>query len=200
MPELMLLSNPRRRRGGKKTVSRKRRTSARKSSKRRSSRKSLAFRSNPIRLGRSGGMVGRAINQQLVPAAKMAGGALAVDIAFGYLGRFIPAQFSAGVLRHVTKAVGAIALSAVAANFIKGSTANEMAKGALTVTLHDAAKELLAASVPGVPLGFYTSGYVAPAARLGMYRRRSSLGYYTENNVTDLQSARRSSRRVGIGQ
>ena len=195
MALLQLVSNPAKRRGRKKKTSSKKRRTAKRSVARRSSRKSLKLRSNPIRLGGSG-FVSRAVNQQLVPAAKQAAGALAVDVAFGYAGSFIPAQFTTGALRHVTKAVGAIALSAVAANFIKGSTANEMAKGALTVVLHDAAKELMAASMPGIPLGFFSSGYVAtPMARLGGFRRRS-LGMLQPSNVMDFSAA--SSRRVGI--
>lgn len=194
MALLQLVSNPsKRRRGRKKTASGKRRKSAKRSTAKRSSRrKSLKFRSNPIR---TRGMMNRVVDQQLIPAAKQAAGALAVDVAFGYLGAYIPAQLSTGVLRHVTKAAGAILLSAVASNFVKSSTANEMAKGALTVTLHDAAKEILAGTLPGVPLGFFTSGYVTPPARLGASRRRS-LGMYQSASVTDLASAR--NQRIGI--
>lgn len=199
MPQLMLVSNPSKRRKSarKKSVSKRRKSSG--SSRRRASRrKSLTFRSNPIRVR---GMMSRVVDQQLMPAAKQAAGALAVDVVFGYIGSYLPAQLSTGALRHMTKAAGAIVLSAVAANFVKSSTANEMAKGALTVTIHDAAKELLASAVPGVPLGFYTSGVVTPPARLSGRLRRSSLGYFqTPSNVTPFPSSLGRSRRIGIGQ
>jgi hypothetical protein len=198
MAQLMLVSNPSKRRksASKKTASRRRKSAKRKTSSRRSSR-SLTFKRNPIR-ARS--LMNRVLDQQLMPAAKQAAGALAVDVAFGYLGSFIPAQLSTGALRHVTKAAGAIVLSAIAANFVKSSTANEMAKGALTVTLHDAAKEMIAASVPGVPLGFYASGVLTPPARLGMFRRRSSLSMYESagSNVMNFPTAMGAGRR-GIG-
>lgn len=172
----MLLVNPKKRRR-KKSAARKvasnpkKRRSSRKRKASASGRKrrSISFRRNPLRIG--GGMVNRVINNQLKPAAIQAGGALAVDVAFGYLGGYLPPALSSGMLRHVTKAAGAILLSTVAANVIKSSTANEMAKGALTVVLHDVGKELAAQFAPSLPLSYYGS---SPVLRLSAYTRRRS--------------------------
>lgn len=204
MAQLMLVSNPaKRRKSSRKKSTGKRRSTAKRSASRRSSSrrksKSLTFRSNPIR---SRGLMGRVVDGQLMPAVKMAAGALAVDVGFGYLNSYLPPALSVGAVRHITKAVGAILLSVVASKFVNASTANEMAKGALTVVFHDAAKEVLGNTMPGVPLGFYTSGYVTAPPRLGAYRSRKSLGFYQgANNVSPFPSTVMAGarKRIGIG-
>jgi hypothetical protein len=188
MPQLMLVNPAKRRKSRKKTSSRKRRSRVRRnpvkravarrspSKARRVSRRK--YRRNPIKIG-GRGMLKRTINQQVMPAVTQAGGALAVDLGYGYLSGYLPAMLTTGMARHATKGVMAVLLSTIAANFVKSSTANAMAVGALTVTIHDAAKEVLATAAPQLPLGYYNPGYVQslsyypsttlPGAGLGEY-------------------------------
>lgn len=173
--KVLLVNKARRKttRKRKSTASRTRSKPRRKVAKRRasSSRSVRRVRRNPIG---GGGIVNRTIERQLKPAAIQAAGALGVDVAFGYLGGYLPAQFSTGMLRHLTKGIGAVLLSTIAANFVRSSTANEIAKGSLTVTIHGALTEAAQQFAPAVPLGYFS-----PAPVL---RRSSALGVYTRAN------------------
>jgi len=174
----LMLVNPRKRKPARRKATSKRKTTAKRRTspvkrrtsvaKRRStSAKRRTYKRNPS----ARGMLNRVLERQVKPAAVQAAGALAVDIAYGFLNRFIPAQFTEGPLRHLTRGVGAIGISAVAANFVKQSWANEMAKGSLTVVMHDAAKEAIGGVMPQLPLGYYS-----PAMTTGM-------GYYAESGA-----------------
>lgn len=175
---LLVNKSPRKKRRKSTAASRKK---TRTVSRRRAApkRKARTYRRNPI----GGGMVNRVIERQLKPAAIQAGGALAVDVAFGYLGSYLPAQLTTGMVRHFTKGVGAVLLSTLAANFVRSSTANDMAKGALTVILHDTLKESLQTFAPQLPLGYFSP---APVLR----NSNRSLGLYTRaGNRSGMPSA-----------
>lgn len=88
-----------------------------------------------------------------------AGGALALDIAWGFLP--IPVNFKMGPMRHIAKAAGAIGLGFVADMAASRKTAMDMTNGALTVILHDAMRDAVSTFAPQVPLGFYNAGYDA---------------------------------------
>lgn len=127
----------------------------------------------------------RGINAMFVPAMIGAGGALALDVAFGYLP--IPANLAAGPLKHIVKAAGAVALSIIAGKVTKKSTAEAMGVGALTVIAHDMAKELVAKLAPSVKmdgvglyvhgLGYYSPGMPAGSAQQSL-PAPASMGLY----------------------
>lgn len=124
-------------------------------------RRRVARRRNPINGG---------ISRMVMPAVTGAAGALALDVAFGYLP--IPATLKAGPLRHIVKAAGAIGLSIIAGKVVKKSTAEAMGIGALTVIAHDMAKEAVTKFAPQVKMdgvGLYVNGmgYYNPAMPAG---------------------------------
>ena len=129
---------------------------------------------NPRRRTRTPrGMIQNIVQKQLQPAAIQASGAIGLDVVYGYFGNFIPAQLNTGMIRHVTKGVVALGIGFVASNFVKNQTANEMAKGALTVTMHDAFKEALQQWMPAIPLG--DVGYYNPSP---VYNANNGVGYF----------------------
>lgn len=111
-------------------------------------------RRNPIR---AAGL----IPNLFMPAATAAAGALALDVAFGYLP--IPANLKTpGPVSIITKSAGAILLTMIAGKVVSKSTAQAMGVGALTVILHDAAKAFIMKSMPTLKLdglGYYSAGY-----------------------------------------
>jgi hypothetical protein len=128
------------------------------------------------------GMVQNIIARQLQPAAIQAGGAIGLDVIYGYFGNFIPAQLNQGMLRHVTKGVVALGMGFVVSNFVKNATANEMSKGALTVVMHDAFKEALTQWMPAIPLGdvgYYNPSpvYEPQSQNMGYFETETGSGY-----------------------
>lgn len=105
------------------------------------------------------------------PAAAAAVGALALDIAFGYLP--IPANLKTGPLNLLTKTAGAVALSMIAGKVVNKAAGQQMGIGALTVVLHDAAKAFIAQSMPALKMdgiGYYSAGYpVGGYEGMGVY-------------------------------
>lgn len=95
------------------------------------------------------------VNGQLIPAAQGAAGALALDLALGYLP--IPENFKTGALRHVTKGLLAVGIGMGVEKLTSRAAGRAATLGALTVVLHDAAREGVAAFVPSVKLGEYLS-------------------------------------------
>lgn len=148
----MLLVNPRRRRARKK-VTRKRRRNPVRAVRRRAApvkrRRRVARRSNPSFRAAN-------VKQSLTVAAHGATGAIALDMALAYLP--VPAQLKGGMVGRIVKGAGAIALGVVAANFVKASTAQRMAEGALTVQMTGLFKEVIGNFAPGINLGMYESG------------------------------------------
>jgi hypothetical protein len=89
-------------------------------------------------------------------------GALALDVALGFIP--VPANWKAGMLGWVTKAIGAVGIGMAWNMFGSASTAAKMTEGALTVMIHGALRDVVATNLPAVPLG--------------MYQEMSGLGYY----------------------
>lgn len=135
---------------------------------------------NPRRRMGVQGMARRIMRNQVQPAMVQASGALLLDIGYGYFGSYIPAQFNTGMLRHATKGVIAIGLGWLAQNFVRNETANQLATGALTITMHDAMRELTAQFMPNIPLGgmgYWNASPVYPAEGMGYYQPQSQSGY-----------------------
>ena len=147
-------------------------------------------RRNPI-----GGSLLRGIVPQLKDAAIGAGGAVAVEIAYGYAKPYLPDMVQEPVSTtgglnpayYAAKGALAIALGIVARKAL-GAKAARMVEGSLTVTMHDAAKQFIAGSGMGITLGAAAQQLPPlPVSRrlrgdMGEYvsgpRNRSNMGEY----------------------
>lgn len=108
-------------------------------------------RSNPIAAKLGMGGIVRSVTQ----AAIAAGGALSLDVIYGFLP--IPDSMKVGPMRHVIKAAGAIGLGMLAGMVVKKETANALAAGALTVVAYNAAREVISQVAPQIALGEYVA-------------------------------------------
>ena len=141
------------------------------------------------------------IGGMVMPAVTATGGALALDLAWGYLP--IPIQFKTGSTRLLAKSVGAIVLSKLAGFVVSKRTADQMGVGALTVVMHEAAKDLIVKTMPTVKLdgiGYYSpalpsagfsngSGGFEDVNGMGMYVGRPgavSMGMYAGGEGEDM--------------
>jgi hypothetical protein len=177
MAELMLINPRKRRRKAKKTTSKrrgKRRTMtalqrkyfgkrkqrkvnpimAKKSVKRRRrynvmAKKSRRYRRNPTGGGRFN--IQSFSRNTLMPSAIGAAGALGLDVLMGFLP--LPPAMKMGPMRTVVKIVGAVGIGMLAGTFVKRSTAEQIAAGAITVALYDTLKGALKTAMPTLTLG-----------------------------------------------
>ncbi len=127
-------------------------------------RRTYRRRSNPPKFSFKG-----IVDRQVMPALVGGGGAVLNDLLVNFV-PFIPANFRTGWLRHVTKAVGAIAISYVGGMFLTKRTADQLGAGAMTVVGYNLVRDLATQFAPAIPLGEYLSPvgeYLDP-----------SLGYY----------------------
>lgn len=143
---------------------------------RKAPRRSRARRSNPI-AGLSG--ITGTMSAIFMPSVTGAAGALGLDILMGFAP--IPMAMKVGGMRYITKGVGAVALGLLAGMVVNKSTANKMAVGALTVTLHDFAREQTRRLFPNMPMGEVGEyvdglGYYSPGLNAGMLTDESGGG------------------------
>lgn len=117
------------------------------------------------------------ITQQLIPAAYGAGGAIALDVAMGYIP--LPAMLTTGYPKHATRIVGALGIGWVARKFL-GSKGQAVAAGALTVAMYNLLKDVLVQFAPSIKgLGDYEEISIDDtASQLGAYLPGSPLGAY----------------------
>ena len=124
-----------------------------------------ARRSNPRRrLPTFGGI----INSQVIPAAIGGTGAVLNDMIVNFLP--LPITFKSGWMRHLSKAVGAIAIGYLGGMFLTKKTADQLGAGAMTVVGYNVVRDLAAQFAPQLPLGEYLDPmgeYLDPA--LGYY-------------------------------
>ena len=109
------------------------------------------------------------VDNQVMPALVGGGGAVLNDLIVNFV-PFIPAEFRSGWMRHLTKAVGAIAISFLGGMFLDKKTADQLGAGAMTVVGYNVVRDLAAQFAPNIPLGEYLSPvgeYLDPA--LGYY-------------------------------
>lgn len=109
------------------------------------------------------------INNQVIPAAVGGTGAVLNDMIVNLLP--LPITFKSGWMRHLSKAVGAIAIGYLGGMFLSKKTADQLGAGAMTVVGYNVVRDLAAQFVPQLPLG----EYLDPA--LGEYLD-PALGYY----------------------
>lgn len=111
-------------------------------------------RRNPI------GGVGAFMSDTLLPSAIGGGGALALDVLLGVLP--LPPAMKTGPMAPVVKVAGAVGLGMLAGMVTSRKTANQIAAGAITVTLYGLAKSMLVkvggGKIPG--LAAYPDGYM----------------------------------------
>lgn len=122
-------------------------------------------RRNPI------GGIGEFISTQLVPSAIGGGGALLLDVALAVLP--IPATMKVGAMAPIVRIAGAVGIGALAGMVTNRKTANQIAAGALTVTMYQIARGFLAralpaGSVPGLSAPDYDGmGYISSGMMVG---------------------------------
>ncbi len=111
------------------------------------------------------------INSLVIPAATAGGGAVLLDVLWGFLP--VPEGIKTGPMRHVAKGLGAIVLGNLVGMTGNKKMGDTMALGALTVTFHAAFREMTAQFMPQIPLGYYSPGAVAG--------HDPQLGYYVQS-------------------
>lgn len=125
--------------------------------------------------------------QAFVPSAIGGGGALLLDVALGILP--LPAQMKVGPMAPIVRIGGAVALGAVAGMVVSRRTANQIAAGALTVTLYDLAKDFIVKTMPGKIPGL---GAYGVDAGMGAYGIDGGMGapsipYDSDDQVGDYE-------------
>lgn len=142
------------------------------------------YRRNPA----AGRMTMKSVmNNVVVPAFQAGAGALALDVIWGYVP--VPLEWKTGNLRHVVKGGGAIVLGMVAQQMLGAQMGRNIALGALTVTFHDAMRDMVAQFAPNIPLGYVGAGMNAgsyggpatfdyPAGGTTQADAGGQLGYY----------------------
>lgn len=99
------------------------------------------------------------IGDTLIPAALGGGGALAVDVLLGLLA--LPVMMKTGPMAPIVKVAAAVGLGFAAQTVVSRKTAEQLAAGAITVTLYNVAKAALVKAgkgkIPG--LSEYVGAY-----------------------------------------
>lgn len=183
MPAEIALINPRRRRKARKTNSRRRRHTAKRTrSHRRKHAIIVARKINPRRRHRAHAKrhhrarrrnprfsVG-SITRSLIPAAIGGAGAVALDIALGYVP--LPDMLKTGYAKVAVQIAGAFALGMIAGKVLGKDKGHAVTAGALTVAAYSLVKTVVKQAAPTLPglAGDYE------AMRMGAYMQ-PSLGY-----------------------
>lgn len=148
----------------------------------------MKFRRNPKRrtssgLGLSMPSSGNIMNMVKVATIASAGGVL-LDIGYNYIP--IPASLKTGPVSHLVKGAAAIGLAIVAKKFVGAKMANELAFGALTVTLYGALRAAANTALPSLKLGLYDDLglYLDGGMHSSNSGGASGLGYYGAGMVS----------------
>lgn len=103
------------------------------------------------------------VKSALMPAAIGAAGGVALDVAYGYLGTYLPASLQTGIAASAVKLAAAFGLGMVASKVLGAEKGRAVTIGAVTVQLYGLLKSTLASAAPSVPglagmnLGAYIS-------------------------------------------
>lgn len=113
------------------------------------------------------------LTNQFIPALYGAGGALALDVALGYIP--LPDMLKTGYAKHATRIVGALGIGFLASKFLRGRAA-AIGSGALTVAVYGLLKDVAAQVTQGKVKGLVgdyevvdVAGYYDPASQVGAY-------------------------------
>ncbi len=93
------------------------------------------------------------IRDTFKPAATAAGGALLLDVIWARLP--LPEQVKSGPAQHLAKALGAVAMGALAEKVVGRKTANDFVAGAVTIVAYGVIKDLAKQAFPSLGLGVY---------------------------------------------
>jgi hypothetical protein len=142
-----VMANPRKRysrRRARNPVFRSRRKSRRRNPvSHRKHRRHRARGRNPFSVG--------GLKHAIMPAAIGAGGAIALNIAYGYAAPYLPASLTTGFFPTIVKIAGALGLGMVAKKFLGSTDAQYVTAGALTVVLVGAVTPYITSAVPSLP-------------------------------------------------
>ena len=127
----------------------------------------------------------------LMPAAVGAGGALALDVAWGMLP--IPAQFKTGpFIGPAVKIGGALGIGWLASMVATKRTADQVMVGAITVTIFNIARTFVANTFPQVTLGNYNNGNwneeTIGFVNAGQFQADPLIGEYVDGYVPDYET------------
>jgi hypothetical protein len=157
--------NPKRRHVARSVTRRTYRRRARAVNPRRRRHHVARFR-NPVRRRRVSRRGGRGfsvkgLTSSIMPAAVGAVGAVGLDVAYGYLGGFLPASVSGNVyLSAAVKLAGAYGLGVLAGKVMGQEKGRAVTLGAMTVVSYGIIKSLVAQFAPNVPgLHGYPDGF-----------------------------------------
>lgn len=115
--------------------------------------------------------IGDFVKDTLIPSAVGGAGALALDVAVAALP--LPAAMKTGPMAPLVKVAGAVGLGMLAGQFLGRKTGEQVAAGALTVTMYNFAKvtlnRLSGGKIPGLAMypGDYMGEYVSDAEQIG---------------------------------
>lgn len=108
---------------------------------------------NPRFLG--GGMMGQ-VKGTLVPAAFGAGGAIALDVLYGFISPKLPTTFQTGPMTLLVKLAGAIGIGYAASKVLGQGKGRTAALGAATVVSYSFLKSYVAQALPSLNLSGYS--------------------------------------------
>jgi len=122
-------------------------------------------------------------NQTLMPATVGAVGALGLDVVLGYLP--LPPMLQTGVMKSVTRIAGAVGLGMIAGAVSNRRVGEQVAAGAITVTLYDLIKGWAQTAMPNLPLSgteeYPVLSYAGAGETVGMYvGEEQNIGMYVE--------------------
>lgn len=134
-------------------------------------------RPNPI------GGLGDFMKNTLMPSAVGGAGALALDVALAALP--LPATMKVGPMAPLVKVAGAVGLGMLAGQFLGRKTGEQVAAGALTVTIYNVARTTLnrlsGGRIPGLAMYPDSLGeYVSDAEQLGYTDSGQQVGVMME--------------------
>jgi hypothetical protein len=147
---------------------------------------------NPRRARRSrGGTVGVKgfMGHTVIPAAVGATGAVALDVALGFLP--IPDTFKTGMMKPVIGLLGALGMGMIAAMVVGRRQGAAVALGGATVVMYNTIKPIIQSAAPNVPMAglgaypsleFYAAG--SPAGTVGVYQRQLTRNPTVANRTT----------------
>lgn len=121
------------------------------------------------------------VRQTLMPAAVGAGGALALDVAYGYASPYLPAFFQNKWATLGVKIVGALGIGMLAGKFLGRERGRVAMLGAATVVVYGAAKSALSQALPTVKGLSGYSDFVdySVGSRIGAYMPPGGMGFYS---------------------
>lgn len=132
---------------------------------------------------------GANITNMLMTSLQGAGGAIAVNTILNYIP--LPDMLKTGNMKYLVRGAAAIMLGIAGRRVLPARVATNMAIGSLTVTMHDAIREVAGNLIPGVTLGgvgYYTGGYPVTAAPAALSapapargRAMAGIGMYQES-------------------